>query len=192
MKKFILIRHGLTAGNKEGRYIGRTDEPLCPDAFGKLLETREMLADVRSIAAIYASPYRRCTETAAFLFPSRKIRIVRDLRECDFGNFEGKSAAELADNPYYEKWVSDNCMTPIPGGEDVSAFRKRCCSAFAGIAAQLPDGETAAVVTHGGSIMAILEKLARPKKEFCEYHIGNGGVFFCDDDGSCLNVTGGF
>jgi len=192
MKKFILIRHGMTEGNAERRYIGRTDEPLCPEGLSKLKASGMVLSGVREISRLYVSPYRRCTETASFLFPALEMTVVRDLCECDFGEFEGKNAEELKGNLLYEKWVSENCLTPVPGGEDVAAFRKRCCDAFGKIAFQLPDHETAAIVTHGGCIMAVLEMYGRPKRDFYEYHVENGSGFFCDYDKGCLTVTGGF
>lgn len=192
MKKILLIRHGAAAGNLEGRYVGRTDEPLCPEGISKLEEKKAVISEMGDIRFLFTSPYRRCLETVAVFFPSREMKTVPDLRECDFGDFEEKNAKELESDPRYEKWVAENCRSTIPGGENPDAFKERCCAAFEKIMQQLPEGAEAAVVTHGGCIMAILEKLGRPKKEFYEYHIGNGGGFVCIWDGGCLTVTGGF
>ena len=86
MLKLILIRHGETQGNKLKRYIGkRTDEPLCPEA-------GNMLAQLAypEVQAVYASPMIRCTQTAGILFPGKKLNIIDELAECDFGEFENK------------------------------------------------------------------------------------------------------
>ena len=86
MLKLILVRHGETQGNKLKRYIGkRTDEPLCPEA-------GNMLAQLAypEVQAVYASPMIRCTQTAGILFPGKKLNIIDELAECDFGEFENK------------------------------------------------------------------------------------------------------
>lgn len=81
----LLIRHGVTAGNLQGRYIGcRTDESLCPEWIGALRECR-----YPPVPRVFSSPMRRCLETAALLYPGVKPEIVEDFRECDFGVFEG-------------------------------------------------------------------------------------------------------
>ena len=92
MLKLILIRHGETQGNKLKRYIGkRTDEPLCPEA-------GNMLAQLAypEVQAVYASPMIRCTQTAGILFPGKKLNIIDELAECDFGEFENKNYVAAA------------------------------------------------------------------------------------------------
>ena len=61
-----LIRHGQTQGNLERRYIGSTDQPLCPQG-REALEGREM----PSVDGLYVSPLLRCRQTAAILFTLR-------------------------------------------------------------------------------------------------------------------------
>ena len=83
--RWILIRHGKTKGNLEGRYIGcRSDEPLCPEGRADLKQRV-----YPAVSRVYASPMRRCLETAGLLYPDAPVEIVPDLRECDFGTFEG-------------------------------------------------------------------------------------------------------
>ena len=89
-----LIRHGQTQGNLERRYIGSTDQPLCPQG-REALEGREM----PSVDGLYVSPLLRCRQTAAILFPNRGMEVVEDLRECDFGAFEGRTYEELKTTP---------------------------------------------------------------------------------------------
>lgn len=89
--KCVLIRHGKTAGNLAGRYIGcRTDEPLCSEGIAQLREGR-----YPAVERVFASPLRRCRETARLLYPAMEMEIVEDFRECDFGAFEGLSYADL-------------------------------------------------------------------------------------------------
>lgn len=113
MAELLLIRHGKTAGNLLGRYIGsRTDEPLCE-------EGREGLGgkQLPEVERLYASPMKRCVETAELLWPGfdqKKIEIVTDLRECDFGDFENKNYKELSGNEDYQAWIDSNGTRHFP------------------------------------------------------------------------------
>lgn len=48
------------------------------------------------------------------------------MRECDFGQFEGKTYEQLKKNAAYIKWLKSGGITAFPGGEDQEEFRKRC------------------------------------------------------------------
>ena len=185
MNRILMIRHGATAGNLEKRYIGCTDEPLCPLGVEQVERLRQanLTADV-----LFVSPMLRTRQTAQLLFPDRPCTVVEDFRETDFGVFEGKTAAELSAVPAYQAWVDALCRTPIPGGESVEAFKRRCCAAFRQVMAGVPDGAAAAFVVHGGVIMAILEAYGQPKRDFYDYHIGNGAYLTCTYDGGLLTV----
>ena len=125
MMEIILIRHGKTYGNTLGRYIGTTDEPLCQ-------EGRERLAagTYPWVDAVYASPMKRCLETAAILYPGLVPQVVDQLRECGFGEFENKNYLELSGNPAYQKWVDSGGTLPFPGGESQEEFKRRCLEGF--------------------------------------------------------------
>jgi alpha-ribazole phosphatase len=188
MKTIVLIRHGMTQGNFEKRYVGRTDEPLCPDG----------LAQVKALAAakilppcdaIISSPLLRCRQTAEALFPGRDFRITEDLAECDFGHFEGRTAADLATDAEYRQWVDSGCTAPIPGGEDVTAFLARSAAAFSRELLTLPENSTAAFLIHGGVIMAILERYAKPKHSYYEYHLENCKYYVCRWEDESLEIT---
>ena len=176
MLRLWFVRHGMTEGNSHQRYIGVTDEPLCEEG-RKLLEKFTYPA----VQALFVSPLKRCRETASILFPKGEQRIVPLLAECDFGEFENKNYKELSDNPHYQEWIDSNGTLPFPGGESNEAFRQRCCQAFQRITEGLQKqeektGQTlrAAVVVHGGTIMAILERFGTPKKNYFDYQVKNG------------------
>lgn len=185
MNCMYFIRHGATAGNLEKRYIGRTDEPLCRQGVAQIrrLQSREIQAD-----RVFVSPALRTRQTANLLFPGTCPVVVKGLAETDFGAFEGKNARELENDPAYRAWVEAGCQTTPPGGESIAVFKARCCEAFRQTAAQLTEGESAAFVLHGGSIMAILEAFARPHRDFYAYHIGNGDFFTCEYQRGILRV----
>ena len=66
--KIHLIRHGLTRGNLEGRYIGVTDLPLCPQGRAQLEELLEQ-GEYPMVERVYVSPLLRARQTAQLLFP---------------------------------------------------------------------------------------------------------------------------
>ena len=185
MAEIFLIRHGKTAGNLLGRYIGsRTDEPLCD-------EGREELAgkQLPEVERLYVSPMKRCVETAEILWPGfdrKKMQKVTDLRECDFGDFENKNYKELSGNGDYQAWIDSNGTLPFPNGESMDAFKSRCLEAFARIVEEVSGAEQewiasgktgifrAGIVVHGGTIMAILEQYGYPKAAYFDYQVKNG------------------
>lgn len=172
MKRVIFIRHGATAGNLQRRYIGRTDEPLCPEGEAQLAGQTPPQAD-----RIVVSPMLRTRQSARLLFPGREYRLCDGLRETDFGVFEGRTADEMAEDPVYRAWVDGQCTAPIPDGESVADFKRRCRDAFHAEMAMAPEGSTTAFVIHGGCIMAILEAFFHPKRDFYAFYLPNGGQF---------------
>lgn len=182
--EFIFIRHGKTAGNCEKRYIGRTDESLCSDGIGEIGTKKFPDADL-----VFSSPMRRCLETAELIYGGKEITVVDDFRECDFGDFEGKNYAELNGDPLYQSWIDSGGKSAFPNGEEPEAFKRRCNLAFENIIKTLPPDSRAAFVVHGGTVMAVLEKYALPKKEFYEYNLPNIGGYITVYDGKNLKIT---
>ena len=237
MTRLLLIRHGATKGNAEGRYVGTTDEPL-------LAESREVLKSVRESIwrkgwtddegeeslnsegeewpssedkgrpnsedeerpksegtsetaewknfMVYISPLRRCRESASILFPDKPPICVEDFRECGFGRFEYKNYKELTGDPAYQHFIDSFGESAFPGGETKSAFSKRVCEAFLALEIR----SDAALVVHGGTIMALLDHFASPHRGFYDWQLSCGQWYSADWDGStlrncCLHGTDG-
>jgi len=89
-----LIRHGITDGNLAGQYIGSTDLPLC-SAGEEQLRTLAEKYEYPAAEAYFVSPMKRCIETLDIIYPEANGIAIDGLRECDFGAFEGMTAAEL-------------------------------------------------------------------------------------------------
>lgn len=173
--RIYLIRHSLTEGNLKKRYVGKTDENLCPEGV-KLLEIYCEKGGFPQVERIYASPMKRCIQTAELCYPGQQIFVIDELSECDFGLFENKNYKELSGLASYQEWVDSGGALPFPGGESREEFKKRTLSGFeksvrecmeAGIA-------LAAYIVHGGTVMCIMEKYAFPKKGYFHYQVGNG------------------
>lgn len=173
--KIHLIRHGLTDANILGKYIGsRTDLPLSPEGVDELRSLRESM-DYPKIEKLYSSPMLRCKQTAGVLYPDMDVTVVDELTEYDFGEFEGKTAAQLEGLPSYNEWTSGKITAP-PGGEQTSDFIKRLCLGLNEIVRDMmQSGVTnAAVMMHGGAIMMLLAACAVPRRRSVEWTSENG------------------
>ena len=177
------IRHGKTAGNLENRYIGRTDEPLCDAGISKLGSIAYPDCEL-----VVASPMKRCLQTAALIYPDKKIVTYTELRECDFGDFEGKNHIELSEEPRYQKWIDNGGLGAFPNGEDSTVFRARSTDGFLKALEDNKTADTVSFVVHGGTIMAVLEKLAVPHREFYEYMTENGHGYVTVYDGESIRI----
>ena len=170
-----LIRHGATDANIKGAYIGcRTDLPLSPEGLNELRLLKDNL-DYPQIERLYSSPMLRCRQTGAVLFPDNEVRPIAELREYDFGDFEGKTAGELEANPNFLEWTSGRLTAP-PGGEDNSDFVKRVCLGLNKIVLDMIENglHESAVIMHGGAIMMLLSACAVPRQRPVEWTTENG------------------
>ncbi len=181
--RIVFIRHGKTAGNIEKRYIGRTDEPLCAEGISELKARK-----YPDCERVITSPMKRCIETAKLIYPNREMIICDDLRECDFGDFEGKNYLELSNNSDYQRWIDSGGTLPFPNGESPEGFKARCVRGFLEMIGQC-DGKTAAFVVHGGTIMAIFERFGFPKRGYYDYQAENGSGYIAEFDGVYLKIT---
>lgn len=157
MTELILVRHGVTAWNRERRFQGSIDIALEPEghieaqlAAGRLAE----LALERPVAALYCSGLVRARETAAPIARALGLPAVVEsgLRERHYGSFEGLTPAELerdwADE--FRRWRAREPDFGLPGGgESLREFHGRVAQALEVLAARHPRQRVVAV-THGG------------------------------------------
>ena len=73
-----LIRHAVTKGNLEGRYIGHTDESVCEEGMAQLKDIMENYGEYPQVDAVFSSPLKRCTETAKIPMESRFSEMKSD------------------------------------------------------------------------------------------------------------------
>jgi alpha-ribazole phosphatase len=110
------------------------------------------------------------------LYPNVNAIAIPDLRECNFGAFEEKSAKDLEGDPEFEAWIAQGMSVAAPNGESGVEFIARTCAAFESIVTGMmkTGTESAVIVCHGGSIMSILSQFGLPKVPFHEWIVGNG------------------
>lgn len=180
MKSYTIhfIRNALTDENLEGRYIGHTDVALSDEGKAQLAQMREELI-YPPVDAVFTSPLKRCTETAAILYPENTPLVIEGLIEYNFGEFENKTAEQLEKYEEFPRWLAGEKGVKPPYGESNEDFTKRVCDTFEKIAEGLmKTGTTSvAVVTHGGVIMTILAMYGIPEYPMHEWLTPNGCGF---------------
>lgn len=180
--KIYFIRHGKTLWNVEERYIGRTDLPLCQAGIEEL--QKKWGKSSIKFDYLYSSPMKRCVETAKILFPEADIKTESNLRERDFGIFEGKRYGDLKDDINFIKFVESKGTFPIPDGESREDFEKRISAGVRNIISETEanGGQSLGLVTHGGVIMHLLSNLSVRGGTIFDYRVENGGGYMADYD----------
>jgi probable phosphoglycerate mutase len=112
------------------------------------------LAPVR-LAVVYASPLERTRQTAELIAAQQAIpvSILEQAIEIDFGGWEGKTFAELADDPHWRRWNECRSLARCPGGESMAEAQGRIVDELAAVVRRC-DGLDVAVVSHGDVIKA--------------------------------------
>ena len=176
-----LIRHGLTEGNKDKKYIGITDESLSLNGIYALFDSISKEIYPRA-NKVYSSPMKRCVESAKMIYPKAEIIIKDDLKETNFGDFENKNYDQLKDDLNYQRWLASGGTFHIPNGESREEFSERCEKCFEEIINQSLGEECVALIIHGGTIMAILDKYSNPHKDFYNWQVKNGQGYIIEID----------
>lgn len=180
MKSYTIhfIRNALTDENLEGRYIGHTNVALSEEGKAQLAQMREELI-YPPVDAVFTSPLKRCTDTAAILYPENRPLVIEGLIEYNFGEFENKTAEQLEKYEEFPRWLAGEKGVKPPYGESNEDFTKRVCDTFEKIAEGLMKTGTtsAAIVTHGGVIMTILASYGIPEYPMHEWLTPNGCGF---------------
>ena len=165
--KLHLIRHGLTRGNLEGLYVGGgTDLPLCDEGRHDL-EVFKSRFVYPAPDTVFTSPLARAVETADLLFPAASHRlVVPQLREANFGVFEGRKMEDLVKDPEFARWMDPTSGFVPEGAEPTMEFHARCAETLHKLLEYMIRSEVteAACVTHGGVIMSMLAQSALPRR----------------------------
>jgi probable phosphoglycerate mutase len=153
--RLIVVRHGETLWNREGRIQGyRADSPLTPHGHAQARAVAERLAR-EGVDLIYCSDLGRTRQTAEPIAAATGASVVHDaeLRERSYGILEGRTFDEIAvENPAaYERIRARDPEFAVEGGESASRFHARIVRAVERIAASSV-GRRVAIVTHGGVV----------------------------------------
>ena len=116
-----LLRHGATAWARNGRHTGRTDLPLLAEGEGEARALAPYLAGL-AFRAVATSPLQRARRTCELAGLGQNAQVWDDLREWDYGSYEGVTTAEIRRSQSDWTIWSHGC----PGGEDGEEVQRRC------------------------------------------------------------------
>ena len=155
--RILLVRHGETEWNAEGRWQGWADAPL--SELGQQ-QAVEAAAAVGAVDAVVASDLSRATDTARIiseLIGVGPVLTLDGLRERDVGEWSGLTRAEIGQRwpEALEAWARGE-MVPPPGGEANEVIIERVTGALRSVASEWPHAEVLAV-SHGG-VIRLLER----------------------------------
>ncbi|QCB93054.1 MSMEG_4193 family putative phosphomutase [Cellulomonas shaoxiangyii] len=185
MATLLLVRHGRTTANTAGVLAGRA-AGVRLDAVGRTQAERagERLAGV-PLVAVVTSPLERCRQTARALLDRQAaapvLAVDTGLTECDYGQWQGRTLADLAGEPLWSVVQTQPSAAVFPGGESLAAVQARAVAAVrrhdAAVEAEHGPGAVWAAVSHGDVIKAVLaDALGMHLDLFQRLHVGPASV----------------
>ena len=157
--ELILIRHGETIWNKEGRILGLSDIELSDVGLDQAHKLALSIRD-HDIPTIYSSPLKRAHQTAQIIneMHNASIYLEPGLMEMDPGDFEGLTYQEMMTrgNDFLQRWIQDPANFVMPNGESFIGLQNRAWPVVANI---IDKTENAMIVSHNFTIAAMLCKI---------------------------------
>jgi|TARA_B110000014_G_scaffold196872_1_gene145948 broad specificity phosphatase PhoE len=183
MGTLLIVRHGETEWNAEGRIQGHTDIGLSENGAQQARSLGQRLAD-RQIDVAYSSDLKRTSETARLALGHRNVVLNETprLREYHKGIFEGMTLTEIQTQfpDEYPKYLEKDLSYAPEGGETTRDVSTRMASIFQEIKAKHLD-ETVLVVSHGGALRAaMVSLLGMPLEGNWSFVFGNCGLTMVD------------
>ena len=178
MTRLLLIRHGRSVWNAQGRIQGRADPPL--DELGRE-QARRLAERLRqeAVVALYTSPLRRAQETADIIGRALDVPVVPDerLQEYDVGDIAGLTWDQVVERypDVAHRWAEAQEEIGIPGEEGHGPFRARVVAAFGDILSRHADGPVG-VVAHGGTLGTYLNHLIGLQTRASPFRFDNGSL----------------
>lgn len=157
MTRLLIVRHGETDWNAEGRVQGHRDIPMNEEGRRQMLLAADALAE-EAVDAVYSSDLARAEESARILAAPHRLPVNRteDLRERDWGIWQGNALTEIAGKypELYRRMRAGEWVSP-EGAEPYERLQRRVVRAMQRIA-DAHQGRTSIVATHGGPLKAFV------------------------------------
>jgi broad specificity phosphatase PhoE len=153
----MLMRHGETDWNREGRVMGRNPIELNARGRAQAEAAARFVQDIRP-DLIVTSPLVRARQTAEIMSAGLgTVEIIEepDIAEVQYGRWEGMVYQELIADPYYAEYRKSPVENPTPGGESIPQVQTRGVGAVLGALGRHP-GRRVMFVSHGDIIRTVL------------------------------------
>ena len=196
MIRVLFVRHGETDWNRSRRIMGRQEIGLNETGRFQSLALKQALKGF-PVDALYTSPILRARETADILSEERPVRPVDDERlvEVDYGDWVGKTFAEVRETPGYVPYFKRLDSPVAPGGETLYQVRDRMLDFLRDLKERHAD-QTVLVASHADTIKCLLMAVLEiPFANIWRFRIDNVSVSLFESDASedriiCVNQRG--
>ncbi|MEE8442225.1 MAG: histidine phosphatase family protein [Dehalococcoidia bacterium] len=177
--RLLLVRHGETDRNREGRVLGQGNQTLTEKGRKQAAAVAGALTE-EGITTIYSSPLKRAVETAEMISDKLglPVQVVDDLAEVDAGALDGMTSKDMrARYPdFMALWDRDPGSAVMPGGESLAHAQQRAWRSAQSFLDEHPDG-TVVAVSHNFTIGTLVCKaLELPLASFRHVRIDLGSV----------------
>ena len=194
----ILVRHGQTNWNVNGRYMGWTDEALNEEGLRQAERVAQRL-DQWPISEVVSSPLKRAVRTAEIVAGrhSLPVQTTEELGEMRIGAWEGMFAGDIAAKypELWKTWRTNPGYFRMPGGESLGEVRERAVRAFGRITDR-SEGKMVLAVTHDVVVrLLVAHCLGVSADIYRRLEVGNASITVIERDGEkrrlrVLNDTG--
>ena len=196
MAQLILVRHGITDWNKEGKWHGQTDISINDEGKAEALKDGETIKDLK-VDKVYVSALRRTQETFAEINKVLNLSVpvikAAELNERDYGIYNGKNKWEVKQELGEEQFnhLRRDWDCPIPNGESLKQVYERVIPYYQQhILPELISGQNILMVSSGNTLRALtkyLEKLPDESISQTQLNFGEVDIYDLDPEGNILN-----
>jgi probable phosphoglycerate mutase len=141
LPNLYVVRHGATEWSKSGQHTSTTDLPLLPEGEEQAIATGRLLEGIK-FSLVMCSPMQRAQRTCELVGLGSSAVLDDDLREWDYGDYEGITTATIRET--VPNWTVWNGI--CPGGERIDQVATRADRVIAKVRAQ---AGPAIVFAHG-------------------------------------------
>jgi len=187
----ILVRHGQTDWNVNGRYMGWMDEVLNEEGLRQAERLAQRL-ERWPISEVFSSPLKRSVRTAEIVARphSAAVQTIEGLGEMRLGGWEGMFAGDIAAKypELWQTWRTDPGDFRMPGGESLGEVRERAVRAFGRIMEE-SEGKMVLAVTHDVVVRLVVANCLGVSVDiYRRLEVGNASITVIERDGVKLRL----
>jgi phosphoserine phosphatase len=191
--QIVLVRHGATDWNLQGRCQGSTDLDLSEVGIRQAEQIAALLS-AEEFHAIYSSHLRRARQTAERISQPHNLPVLieEDVRELDHGELEGLTFNEIKANyaDFLVRWRSEPAEICVPGGECLADVAERAWNGLNQIVQRHADAQRILIVSHNFPILGIVCRISGTHlNEYRTFHLDPCGVTRLAFNGSGWHLT---
>jgi broad specificity phosphatase PhoE len=195
--QIVLVRHGATDWNLQGRCQGSTDRELSEAGIRQAEQISALLSE-EQFDAVYSSNLRRARQTAELISRPHAlpVRIDDDLRELDHGELEGLTFNEIKSRygEFLNRWRTEPADIRVPGGECLTDVSERAWNGLHGILRRHREAQRILCVSHNFPILGIVCRISNtPLNSYRSFHLDPCGITrltHCEQGWSIKQVNG--